>query len=273
MQANQERHNTNEYQFFIKMPQRNNTSLLKKQLKPYIYIPLKLLQPVINPLYRLVNRLEVQPANYAVEAYSQEGEDLILWRIFAKKPVGFYVDVGAHHARRFSNTYIFYLRGWRGINIDATPGSMVSFRQDRPHDINIEAAIANEQKELTFFMFRDRALNSFDEAKSRRLVNAGHDILQEQKIQTCRLTEILQNYLPDGQEIDFLSIDVEELDLEVLKSNDWQRYRPVYILFEDKSFDATNPQVNETHRFMVSQNYEFFAKTVSTLIYRSQTGQ
>ena len=58
--------------------------------------------------------------------YSQEGEDMILGKIFSGQKHGFYVDVGAHHPLRFSNTYLFYLKGWRGINIDAMPGSMVA---------------------------------------------------------------------------------------------------------------------------------------------------
>ena len=60
-------------------------------------------------------------------SYSQQGEDMILKSLFQDHQSGFYVDVGAHHPSRFSNTYFFYLRGWRGINIDAMPGSMAAF--------------------------------------------------------------------------------------------------------------------------------------------------
>lgn len=75
------------------------------------------------------------------KSYSQEGEDMILSRIFGDKKNGFYVDVGAHHPFRFSNTYLFYKRGWLGINIDAMPGSMRLFDRFRKNDINIESAI------------------------------------------------------------------------------------------------------------------------------------
>jgi hypothetical protein len=74
-------------------------------------------------------------------SYAQEGEDMVLRRIFEDQPLGFYVDVGAHHPVRFSTTYFFYRRGCRGINIDATPGSMDAFRRLRPRDINLEVAI------------------------------------------------------------------------------------------------------------------------------------
>src|SRR4051794_10306733 len=74
-----------------------------------------------------------------VSSYSQEGEDMVLRRVFNNKRGGFFVDVGAHHPRMYSNTYYFYLRDWRGINIDAMPGGMAAFDRMRPGDINVEA--------------------------------------------------------------------------------------------------------------------------------------
>jgi hypothetical protein len=59
--------------------------------------------------------------------YSQEGEDLIASRLFPNQSTGFYVDIGAHHPTRFSNTYLLYTKGWRGINIDPLPGSKELF--------------------------------------------------------------------------------------------------------------------------------------------------
>ncbi|TLD96815.1 hypothetical protein LS71_004220 [Helicobacter jaachi] len=86
---------------------------------------------------RLVGRRAYMNPSYAIE-----GEDRIvralLWQ---KRDSGFYVDVGAHHPFRFSNTYLFYTQGWRGINIDATPGSMEAFRKYRARDINLEMGI------------------------------------------------------------------------------------------------------------------------------------
>ena len=83
-------------------------------------------------------------------SYSQEGEDLVLARYFAKSSL-IYVDVGAHHPTRYSNTYLFYSQGWRGINIDAMPGSMDAFRRDRPRDINIEALVSTSKKPTITF--------------------------------------------------------------------------------------------------------------------------
>lgn len=87
---------------------------------------------------------------YALKSYFQEGEDMILRRIFERQSTGFYVDVGAHHPKRFSNTYFFYKKSWTGINVDAMPGSMKLFEKVRSRDINIEKPISSEKQVLTY---------------------------------------------------------------------------------------------------------------------------
>ena len=87
---------------------------------------------------------------FARRCYSQEGEDMILQRMFGQRREGFFVDVGAHHPFRYSNTYLFYKKGWRGINIDATPGSMREFEKYRPADINLEVAVSQTPGEFCF---------------------------------------------------------------------------------------------------------------------------
>jgi hypothetical protein len=76
--------------------------------------------------------------------YGHSGEDLVLDRLLNGKRMGFYIDVGAHHPTRFSNTYLFYKKGWSGINIDANPKSMELFNRRRSRDINIEVGIAKK---------------------------------------------------------------------------------------------------------------------------------
>ncbi|MCP2732462.1 FkbM family methyltransferase, partial [Symplocastrum sp. BBK-W-15] len=102
-----------------------------------------------------------EPYLYHNLSYSQEGEDMIISRFFEGKKQGFYVDVGAHHPQRFSNTYRFYLQGWRGINIDAMPGSMEIFNKIRANDINLEISISDCNQILTYYEFNEPALNGF----------------------------------------------------------------------------------------------------------------
>ncbi|WP_199769589.1 FkbM family methyltransferase [Helicobacter pametensis] len=172
-------------------------------------------------------------ALYANKAYSQEGEDLILKRIFEHQREGFYIDVGAHHPFRFSNTYLFYKRGWKGINIDAMPHSMKLFNTHRPRDINIETPIGKEGQILKYFSFNESALNTFkEEAITRILQNPHYQLIHTYTMETKPLNQILDKHLSPNQQIDFMSIDVEGLDLEVLETNDWIKYRPKILLVE-----------------------------------------
>ena len=136
---------------------------IKKIIK--ILIPKFILNTINNILRRIHIFLSWSPwINYS---YSQEGEDMVLQRIFAQKEYGFYIDVGAHHPKRFSNTYLFYKKGWRGINIDALPGSMDLFNKVRPNDINLEVGIGYKEEELNYYMFNESALNSFSKKLSQ----------------------------------------------------------------------------------------------------------
>jgi FkbM family methyltransferase len=178
-------------------------------------------------------RREARPGTGLV-SYSQQGEDMILHCLFQGHRAGFYVDVGAHHPSRFSNTYFFYLRGWRGINIDAMPGSMDAFRESRPEDINLECGVAEAPGRLTFYQFDEPAANGFSRELSEARAAEGHfRLIGRTEVPARPLAEILSEHLPPGRSIDFLSVDAEGLDLEVLRSNDWSRYRPKVVVAED----------------------------------------
>jgi len=208
---------------------------------------------------------------YAQKSYSQEGEDMILQRFFEKQETGFYVDVGAHHPRRFSNTYLFYKKGWNGINIDAMPNSMKQFNKSRPRDINIEKPISEKKQILTYYGFNEPALNGFSrELSEERNGKNGYFIEFTHNIETCTLEEILNNNLPDNQEIDFLSIDVEGLDFEVLKSNNFEKYRPKVILIELLGSSLSSIENNEISKFLEKINYSIYAKAVNTVIFVEQ---
>ncbi|MBP1652581.1 MAG: hypothetical protein H6Q26_2738, partial [Bacteroidetes bacterium] len=114
---------------------------------------------VKNLIARLGSKLAPQ-IRYLAPAYSSEGEDLILKRIFDNKQNGTYVDVGAHHPFRVSNTYIFYKKRWKGINIDPNPGSKAMFDRYRPLDTNLEMGVSSTRQHLTYHIFNDPALNT-----------------------------------------------------------------------------------------------------------------
>lgn len=216
------------------------------------------------------------PNPYVKHAYSQEGEDLVVFRLLALDQfprVGFYVDVGAHHPFRYSNTQYFYERGWRGINIDATPGGMSAFKSARPLDTNLEIAIAEKERTLTFYEFSSPELNSFNkELSEARAAVPGCKIINTRSVQTRSLKSILEEHLPVGKQIDFLSIDVEGLDLEVAHSNDWQKFRPLLVLVEDSSISSLREVFDAPiSQFLEQQGYELISKTALTLIFAEKS--
>jgi len=210
--------------------------------------------------------------HWLAPSYSQEGEDGILRRIFAGQRTGFFVDIGAHHPKRYSNTYYFYLYGWKGINVDASSTSIKLFRKVRPRDINVEAAVANGDRLLTYYEFDEPTLNGMsEEISSLRNDNGPYRIINQREVETVGLTEILRRHLPSDQRIDFLNIDVEGFDLEVLQSNDWTAYRPTIVLAEDLCLkDVAHLDRSPVAAFMQKQGYELYAKAVNTLIFRKR---
>jgi len=196
--------------------------------------------------------------------YGQDGEDLILNRLLDGQQKGFYVDVGAHHPVRFSNTYMFYQRGWSGINIDAMPGSMMKFKKIRPRDINIESGVAGSSGILKYYCFNEPALNTFDGAEAERKDKHPYHIVNTIDIGVERLDKILARYLPKGQTIDFMSIDVEGKDEEVLHSNDWTLYRPRIVLVETLRTDMLTLGECSVVKFLASVGYKPVSKAYNT---------
>ncbi|MEY2486514.1 MAG: hypothetical protein QOH39_2162 [Verrucomicrobiota bacterium] len=207
---------------------------------------------------------------YATHSYSQEGEDRILARLFEGQGPGFYVDVGAHHPLRYSNTYIFYLQGWRGINVEARAGSMQLFQRVRPHDINLELAVSDKRGSLTYYEFNDPALNGFHKEIAAKADGWAHfRIIGTREIEAVTLADILDKYLPPAQSIDFLNVDVEGLDEQVLRSNNWDKYRPRVILAEDIGYPSLLETAQSPMSAMLNRyGYDLYCKTMNTLIFR-----
>ena len=236
----------------------------------------------INNLVRRVNKgikILTSPQNYYFYSknlyshhrlsFSQDGEDLVIAELFQGKAEGFYVDVGAHHPQRFSNTYYFYLKGWKGINIDAMPNSMKIFEVLRPNDINLEIPISEKSEVLTYYEFDEPALNSFSLPLSQeRITKTNYKIIAETQLKTQTLAEVLDKYLPAEQTIDFLSIDVEGLDYQVINSNNWDKYKPKVILVEDLELSSLkNTNTSKICLFLEERGYILLAKTMRTLIF------
>lgn len=225
----------------------------------------------VNKLLVLVTEV-LRYENLFTIIYSQEGEDVLLRRLFNNQTNGFYVDVGAHHPMRFSNTYIFYKAGWEGINIEPNPDSLRLFDKHRPRDTNVNCGVARENGRLEYFMFDEPALNTFDkEMLKGRVSNAPYKHIKTIQIDVMPLAEVLERHLPENTKVDFLSVDVEGFDLDVIKSNDWEKFRPMWVLVEQLELESIEDLDFALHHYMKSIGYVLFAKTYNTLFYKNMS--
>jgi FkbM family methyltransferase len=205
------------------------------------------------------------------ESYSQHGEDMVLKSYFENQSTGFFVDIGAHHPFRFSNTYYFYKKGWRGINVDPKPGTKQLFDFFRSRDINLELGVAQEESSLTYYMFDEPALNSFSKDLSEsRDSNTIFHIIGTQEVPVIPLKQILEKHVPANTRIDFLTVDVEGLDLEVLASNDWEKFRPSFIIAEDLDFKFEKPTESDIYNYLAGVGYQLSGKTLASLIFKAE---
>jgi FkbM family methyltransferase len=189
------------------------------------------------------------------KSYSQNGEDLIIDKILKGKKTGFYIDVGANNPDRFSNTKRFYQKGWTGINIEPNYSNYSKFLKKRPRDINLNVGIGNYKGNLKFYTFFPNALSTFSIEEVKKYKKQGFKLIQEQKIEVKRLKEILKKYAP--KEIDFISIDTEGFDFEVLKSNNWDMFRPKIICIESiRDFKYALNKGNKINIFLKNKDYK-----------------
>jgi FkbM family methyltransferase len=206
---------------------------------------------------------------HAKTSYSQEGEDMIINRFFELKKKGFYVDVGAHHPFRFSNTAFFYKKGWTGINIDPLPTAVPFFKKYRKRDINIQKGISLKKEQLLYYAFDEPAYNTFNEDKANEYLNAKLvTVVQKIKIDTVPLRSVLDEHLAPGTTIDFLTIDTEGLEMEVLRSNDWEKYQPTIIILESHIIEIEKYLNSALDLFMKDLGYTLVAKSYYSYFYK-----
>lgn len=194
-------------------------------------------------------------------SYSQYFEDLELDKAFKNKTLGFYVDVGANDPRILSNTYHFYLKGWRGINIEPDTDLFTKLEKYRKEDINLNIGIARRRGKRKFFNISAPTLSTFSEITAIRSESEGYKINEIKYIDVIPLSQILDKYLVNGK-VDFFSIDVEGYESEVLRSNNWRKYRPEFIIIE------INRSGKEIKSFLESKMYRQIFENGTNAIFR-----
>lgn len=163
-------------------------------------------------------------------SFSQYGEDLIIDAILGKERP-FYVDIGANHPTHLSNTYLFYRRGAHGINIEPDPSAFPTLAARRPLDINLQVGCGQREKMVPFYRMSASTLSTFNLANAEEQARSGYRIVETVPVPIRPLAMILAEHRPDGN-VDFMSIDVEGYEKEILDSNDWTRFRPLVLAIE-----------------------------------------
>lgn len=164
-------------------------------------------------------------------SFSQYAEDLFIDRILGYKNTGFYVDIGANNPIILSNTKKFYDRGWHGINIEPDTNNFKLFQKDRPRDINLNLGVSKTAGILNFYVFEENTLSTFSKESAKKLIHEGRKLVEEKTVEVIPLSEVLTNQKVTT--IDFMTIDTEGYDQQVLTSNNWSIFRPKLICVED----------------------------------------
>ena len=191
------------------------------------------------------------------ESYSQNGEDVVLWRGLRHIVRGRYIDVGANHPSEDSVTMAFYSRGWTGITIEPDPEFSALQRRDRPRDRQVQAAItAKDHDTVTLHVVDGTGLSTLDDTFARMHSGAGyqsHDIT----VPTRRLDAILEEAGWAGEEIHFMSVDTEGSEREVLESIDLGVWRPWVLVIEATTPNSTEPTRQSWEQMVIDAGYEF----------------
>jgi FkbM family methyltransferase len=192
-------------------------------------------------------------------SYAQSGEDLIVAFMFQylKLPHPTYIDIGAWKPIDGSNTYYFYKRGCRGVLVEPNVDLIGLLKKERPGDTVLNFGIGVDTvKEADYYRMTDSALNTFSKEEADHVVRetAGNVKIEEVvKMPLVNVNEVLDEHFKGGAP-DFLSIDVEGLDLSILKTLDYKKHRPKVICVETIVMGTTR-EIPEINQFLLSKGY------------------
>ena len=197
--------------------------------------------------------------------YSQAGEDAIVSNVFnyvVPKTNGFYIDIGAYDPFKHSNTYLLYKAGWRGVNIDPRPGSKKLFDRHRPDDINIQAGVAMHEGTLTYHVVaEDSTMNSLSRENLER-IGMFDKVKRTVEVPVRTLNSIFNDH-PEIKSVDYLNIDAEGYEKEIISGLDTCAVKPTVVSLEQNgTFTFSDVLRSDTYELMARRGYVPIAKNV-----------
>jgi len=202
--------------------------------------------------------------------FSQCGEDVIIDHIFTvlKKNRITYLDIGAHSPTYLSNTHYFYLKGSRGVCVEADPSLIPAFKRQRPDDVCLNVGVGREEGEGDFYVMSAPTLNTFSKEEAERYQSYGqHRIQRVSKIALRTVNHIIEEQFKVAP--DFVSLDVEGMDLDILRSFDFSVFRPTVFCIETLTYveDKSERKITEIIEYMQQQGYFVYADTYINSIF------
>lgn len=175
---------------------------------------------------------------FGEKTYAQHGDDLMALNIFKliglEKPT--YLDIGAHHPFNISNTALLYERGSKGVCVEANPNLIQSFQAARPMDIILNLGVAGTNSVMNFYMIDSHSgRNTFSQKEALKFIgeHPQFKITEKKQIEVVTINHIVERYCYGGYP-DFLSIDAEGMDEEIIMSADFSKVRPKVICVETR---------------------------------------
>src|SRR5687767_3056529 len=190
----------------------------------------------------------------SITSYSQNFEDVILWRALKTVKSGTYIDVGAQDPIIDSVSLAFYEHGWRGVHVEPNPFYAEQIRKSRPEENVIEAAIGADEGTITFFEITDTGLSTGDADIAEMHRARGHAV-KRIDVQCMPLSKILKPY--EGRDVHWLKIDVEGMEKQVIESWAASPVRPWIVVVESTKPNSPEPNYSDWETQLVALEYDF----------------
>lgn len=216
---------------------------------------------------------------YSKRIFSQCGEDLIIKELckhICKEKNIKYLDIGANHPFSLSNTALLYFNNkpnGGGVLVEPNPemAMLLKARRSSDHVLNAGVSSTGCEEELPFYVMDLHVLSTFSKVEADQYVKMGHEIIEVLIIKTVNINDIFKEYFSDG-EIDFLNIDTEGLDFDILKTIDFKSYIPKVVCVETVDYRPTGKQKkqNDILKFLQSKGYVVYGETGLNTIFVKQ---
>ena len=190
------------------------------------------------------------------QSYAQNFEDVMLWRALSSVKQGFYIDVGAQDPVHDSVSKGFYEFGWRGVHIEPVPFYAELLRKDRPDEVVIEAIIDEVKGTRDFFSFNNSGLSTASLEYALRHQQEKGISFEINKVPCITLNDAILDIVLK-KEIHWLKIDVEGLELNVLKGWNRKIIRPWIIVIEATIPNSRKVNYKTWENLLLEGDYEF----------------